>query len=196
MIASAWKACEGQPSVGSNPTSSAEFSLVLGLTSTCSAGRITPTASQFGARDRPGLCVRADRSDDDRAVACVVTRDLDLLRPGADGGTGDVRVGVRKYFGAVGSRRDLVERHRAAITELARAHRGQSVALFGSAARGEDLPGSDIDLLVEFEPGSSLFDLLHLQDDLEALLGCRVDVVSTGGLKARDDDLLREAVPL
>lgn len=96
----------------------------------------------------------------------------------------------------MGSRRDLVERHRAAITELVRAHRGRSVALFGSAARGDDLPGSDLDLLVEFEPGSSLFDLLHLQDDLEALLNCPVDVVSTGGLKARDEDLLREAVLL
>ena len=96
----------------------------------------------------------------------------------------------------MGSRRDLVERNRVAITEMVRAHRGRSVALFGSAARGDDLPGSDIDLLVEFEPGSSLFDLLHLQDDLEALLGCQVDVVSTGGLKARDDDLLREAVLL
>jgi predicted nucleotidyltransferase len=96
----------------------------------------------------------------------------------------------------MGSRRALVERHRVGITELVRAHRGVSVSLFGSAARGEDLPGSDIDLLVEFEPGSSLFDLLHLQDDLEALLGCRVDVVSAGGLKARDDHIRREAVPL
>ncbi|MDH3681378.1 MAG: nucleotidyltransferase domain-containing protein [Acidimicrobiia bacterium] len=76
----------------------------------------------------------------------------------------------------MGSRRTLVERHQAEITELAHAHRGQgvSVALFGSAARGEDMRGSDIDLLVESEPGSSLFDLLHLQDDFEALLGCRV----------------------
>jgi predicted nucleotidyltransferase len=96
----------------------------------------------------------------------------------------------------MGSRRALVERHRVEITELAHAHRGLSVALFGSAARGEDLPGSDIDLLVEFEPGSSLFDLLHLQDDLEALLGGRVDVVSAGGLKERDEHIRREAVPL
>ncbi len=96
----------------------------------------------------------------------------------------------------MGLRRALVERHRAEITELARAHRGLSVSLFGSAARGEDLPDSDVDLLVAFEPGSSLFDLVHLQDDLEALLGCRVDVVSAGGLKARDDHIRREAVAL
>ena len=52
------------------------------------------------------------------------------------------------------------------------------MAVFGSVARGEDDEASDIDFLVEFEPDSSLFDLLHLKDDLEELLGCTVDVVS------------------
>ena len=50
--------------------------------------------------------------------------------------------------------------------------------------------------LVEFEPGSSLFDLMHLEDDLEELLGCPVDVISVGGLKARDDHIRRDALPL
>lgn len=50
--------------------------------------------------------------------------------------------------------------------------------------------------LVQFEPGSSLFDLLHLQDDLEELLGCPVDVVSVGGLKPRDDLIRAEAIAL
>jgi predicted nucleotidyltransferase len=63
-------------------------------------------------------------------------------------------------------------------------------------ARGEDGNDSDVDLLVDFEPGSSLFDLLHLQDELEQLLRCRVDVVSRGGLKPRDEHIRREAVPL
>lgn len=68
--------------------------------------------------------------------------------------------------------------------------------MFGSVARGEDGPSSDIDFLVDFEPGSSLFDLLHLQDELAELLGCEVDVVSTGGLKPTDDHIRREAIPL
>jgi predicted nucleotidyltransferase len=68
--------------------------------------------------------------------------------------------------------------------------------VFGSVARGEDQAGSDIDFLVEFEAGSSLFDLIHLQDELSALLGCRVDVVSVGGLKPRDAHILEEALPL
>jgi uncharacterized protein len=96
----------------------------------------------------------------------------------------------------MGERRALVESRREEIRAIASRHRGRKVALFGSAARGEDGPESDVDLLVEFEPGSSLFDLLHLQDDLEALLGCRVDVVSVGGLRERDGRILAEAVPL
>lgn len=70
------------------------------------------------------------------------------------------------------------------------------MAVFGSVARGEETESSDIDFLVEFEPGSSLFDLLHISEELEALLGVPVDVVSAGGLKDRDEHIRREAVPL
>jgi hypothetical protein len=56
---------------------------------------------------------------------------------------------------------------------------------------------SDIDLLVEMEPGRSLFDLGGLQYELEQLLGCPVDLVTQRGLKARiRDRVLREAMPL
>ena len=96
----------------------------------------------------------------------------------------------------MGTRRALVEEHRAEIAALARRHRGRSIAIFGSVARGEDGAGSDIDFLVDFEPGSSLFDLLHLQDELSALLGTSVDVVSVGGLKPRDERIRLEAIPL
>lgn len=96
----------------------------------------------------------------------------------------------------MGERRALVESMRAEIRAIAQRHGGRSVALFGSVARGEDTAASDVDFLVEFEPGRSLFDLAHLQDDLEALLGCRVDVVSVGGLKPRDDQIRAEAVVL
>jgi uncharacterized protein len=92
--------------------------------------------------------------------------------------------------------RELVDENREAIKALARRHRGLSISLFGSAALGDDNDSSDIDFLVEFEPGSSLFDLLHLKDDLEDLLGRTVDVVSVGGLKSRDDRIRRAAVPL
>ena len=96
----------------------------------------------------------------------------------------------------MGQRRDLVEAKRSEIREIAQRHRGRTVAVFGSVARGDESPTSDIDLLVEFEPGSSLFDLLHMTEELEALLGVPVDVVSAGGLKERDDHIRREAITL
>ncbi len=96
----------------------------------------------------------------------------------------------------MGRLRALVERNRESIGTAVRRHRGRTVALFGSVARGDERDGSDIDFLVEFEPGSSLFDLLHLQDDLRELLGAPVDVVSAGGLRPRDTHIRREAIPL
>ena len=96
----------------------------------------------------------------------------------------------------MGARRAIVEARSDEINELVRRHHGRSVSLFGSAARGDDNPESDFDFLVEFEPGSSLFDLMDLQEALQSLLGARVDVVSAGGLKDRDDHIRQEADPI
>lgn len=96
----------------------------------------------------------------------------------------------------MGERMALVASKRDEIVEVVRRHRGCSVSVFGWVARGDDDAGSDIDFLVEFEPGSSLFDLLHIGEELEVLLGVPVDVVSVGGLKERDDHIRREAVLL
>ena len=90
----------------------------------------------------------------------------------------------------------LVEQHRAEIVALAKQHKGRTVAVFGSVARGEDHSGSDVDFLVEFERGSSLFDLMRLEDDLRELLHCPVDVVSAGALLDRDDDIRRDLIVL
>ena len=95
-----------------------------------------------------------------------------------------------------GRLRQLIEEHRAAILDAAGRHRGRRVRVFGSVARGEDRPGSDIDLLVDFDPGSSLFDLMHLQRELEELLRTAVDVVSVGALKPRDAHIVAEAIDL
>jgi len=96
----------------------------------------------------------------------------------------------------VGDRRALVASLSSEINDLVRRHRVRSVLLFGSVARGDDTPASDIDFLVEFEPGSSLFDLMDLQEALADLLEVSVDVVSVGGLKDRDDHIHHEAVPV
>lgn len=90
--------------------------------------------------------------------------------------------------------RALVEARRDEIKATVSRHKGRTVGIFGSVARGEETRDSDIDFLVEFEKGSSLFDLMHAEDDLVALLERRVDVVSLGGLKPRDHDIRREAI--
>ncbi len=85
---------------------------------------------------------------------------------------------------------------RAKILALALRRGVVSLRVFGSVARGEADASSDVDFLAEFEPGRSLFDQVHLIDDLTALLGTRVDVVALGGLKERDEHILAEAVAL
>jgi predicted nucleotidyltransferase len=95
-----------------------------------------------------------------------------------------------------GPLRVLVESRREQVMAIAARHHGSRVRLFGSAARGEDRPDSDIDLLVDFDQGSSLFDLIRMSRELEALLGRAVDVVSAGGLKSRDGAILAESVDL
>lgn len=91
----------------------------------------------------------------------------------------------------------LLREKRAEILRIAAEHGARDVRVFGSVARGEADPKSDVDFLVELETGRSLLDLGGLQMELESLLGCRVDVVTVRGLKARiRERVLREAVPV
>ena len=68
--------------------------------------------------------------------------------------------------------------------------------MFGSVARGEAGPSSDVDLLVDFDAEASLLDQVGLTQDLEALLGMHVDVISTGGLRPRPRRIRDEAIDL
>jgi len=71
----------------------------------------------------------------------------------------------------------------------------KSIALFGSVARDEALPGSDIDLLVEFSGPVGLFDFIRLKNHLEELLQAPVDLVTPDALKDRmREKILREAI--
>jgi predicted nucleotidyltransferase len=77
---------------------------------------------------------------------------------------------------------ELIEKHRDEILRLAEYHGYRNVRVFGSVVRGEDRPDSDIDLLVDPTPEASLFDHIALMQDLEELLGRKVDVVSAGAV--------------
>jgi len=71
----------------------------------------------------------------------------------------------------------------------------KSLALFGSAVRGEAREGSDVDLLVEFHRPVGLFEFIDLKGYLEGLLGCRVDLGTSASLRPQlRDAVLREAV--
>ena len=89
-----------------------------------------------------------------------------------------------------------LRRRRAEILGIARKRKAHRIAVFGSVGRGEARPDSDLDLLVDFEPGTSLLDHVGLFQDLEELLGVRVEVVTRSVLKPRDDSIRAEAVEL
>ncbi|PTL74510.1 hypothetical protein C1I63_17925 [Rathayibacter caricis DSM 15933] len=87
--------------------------------------------------------------------------------------------------------------HREELLDLASRSGITSVAVFGSVARGTSTSGSDIDLIVDAEPGTSYFSLAAFALGAEALLGRSVDAVFRSGLRrGRDDAVLRDAVPL
>jgi hypothetical protein len=90
----------------------------------------------------------------------------------------------------------LLKQKREQVLETAARYGAYDVRVFGSLARGEADGASDIDLLVNLEPGRSLMDLGGLLYDLQILLGTEVDVVTEKGLRARiREQVLREAVP-
>ncbi|MCH7721619.1 MAG: nucleotidyltransferase family protein, partial [Planctomycetes bacterium] len=76
----------------------------------------------------------------------------------------------------------LVTKNRDRIVSIARRHGASKVRVFGSTLRRDARVDSDIDLLVDLEPGRSLLDHVGLRRDLEELLGRRVDVVVEGGI--------------
>jgi len=87
--------------------------------------------------------------------------------------------------------------NREKILKIAANYGAYNVRVFGSVARGEETPQSDIDFLVDMQPGRSLLDLGGLLYDLQELLQTDVDVVTENGLRPRiKEGILKEAVAL
>ncbi len=94
---------------------------------------------------------------------------------------GKPRRGPQRLTGPVGRR---LRRRRAEVLEVAGRHGVHVLGVFGSVARGEDRPDSDVDLLVELPAGMGLFAIAKVQNELEELLGCQVDLIPESGLKS------------
>jgi len=92
---------------------------------------------------------------------------------------------------------DMIREKKKDILETARAHGLVNIRVFGSVARNESTPDSDIDLLVEIEPGRSLLDLGGASIKLQKILGRKVGIVTERGLHwYLRDKILKEAMPL
>jgi len=91
----------------------------------------------------------------------------------------------------------LVKEKREEILRIAARRGARNLRLFGSVVRGQADAESDVDILVDMEPGRSLLDLGGLWSDLNDLLGVKVDVVTEKGLRKRiRERVMKEAVPL
>ena len=87
--------------------------------------------------------------------------------------------------GQLGSRAKELRRHRRRLLDAARTRGVRKVRVFGSLARGESTPPSDVDLLVDLEPGRTLLDLAAFRREAEEILGTPVDVATPDMLKER-----------
>jgi hypothetical protein len=87
--------------------------------------------------------------------------------------------------------------HRVAIRQVVESHRASNARVFGSVLRGEDTDGSDLDLLVDPTPETTLFDIGAIRHELSQLLGVRVDVLTPNALPDNcRAKVLAEALPV
>lgn len=92
---------------------------------------------------------------------------------------------------------NVLQDKRNTILEIANDHGVRNIKVFGSVAKKEDGPNSDLDLLVEFEEGRSLFDLIRFKQEVEELLGVNVDVVTENAMhNSIKDDVINGAIQL
>ena len=92
---------------------------------------------------------------------------------------------------------NILKDRRETILRVAASHGARDVRVFGSRVRGTARPDSDVDILVKLEAGRSLLDLIAIKQDLEDLLGCKVDVVTEAAISPYiREQVLNEAIAL
>jgi predicted nucleotidyltransferase len=90
-----------------------------------------------------------------------------------------------------------LQTNRAAIRSVVERHRGSNARVFGSVLHGDDHEGSDLDILIDPTPNTTLMDVAKIQVELETLLGVSVDVLIPKGLPDKfRNSVLAEAVPV
>ena len=90
-----------------------------------------------------------------------------------------------------------LQTNRAAIRSVVERHRGSNARVFGSVLHGDDHEGSDLDILIDPTPNTTLMDVAKIQVELETLLGVSVDVLTPKGLPDKfRNSVLAEAVPV
>lgn len=90
-----------------------------------------------------------------------------------------------------------LQAHRSAVRRVVEAHRARNARVFGSVVTGDDVEGSDLDLLIDPTPETSLMDVAAIQVELEQLLGVPVDVLTPNALPASfRQTVLQQAVPV
>lgn len=93
--------------------------------------------------------------------------------------------------------RKALSNKREEILRITAAHGARNLRVFGSVSRGEATEKSDIDLLINLEPGRTLLDIVAIKQDLEDLLGCKVDVVTEDAVSPYiREQILKDAVSL
>ena len=92
---------------------------------------------------------------------------------------------------------NTIKSRREDILDITTKYGAKNVRVFGSMARGEESPDSDLDIIVEMDEGSSLLDIIAIKQDIEDLLGLKVDIVTEASISPYiRETVLKEAVNL
>jgi uncharacterized protein len=165
--------------------------------------RLSAGLSQAEVAARAGTYQSAlARYETGRALPTLPTLERLLAACGRRLELGAVRASTRpsrttSVRGQLGPQATLLRRHRRRILDAARARGVHRVRVFGSVARGEGTPRSDVDFLVELDRGRTLLDLAAFRREAEEITGLSVDVATPDMLKDRvREEVLVQAVPL
>lgn len=154
------------------------------------AARLIREARELAGLSQASLAIRAGTSQSAvaRYEAGATQPSLPTLERlvAACGARLELRLAVETRRAPVSA--SVVRQHRRALLDLARRYGAHNLRIFGSTARGEAGPDSDVDLLIDLEPGRTLLDLIGLRREAAELLGVDVDVATL--------DMLREPVRL